>query len=70
MAAIESGFLGLTGRAAFMLGRSGHHESAGCIVVPAQKSGLSGCGTAEFFPEYHWMFSAQTTSLHGARLGR
>src|SRR5271168_794692 len=28
-------------------------RTRGCA---AQKSGLSACGTAEFFPEYHWMF--------------
>src|SRR5215470_17205227 len=40
------------------------------LLIAPQKSGLSARGTSEFFPEYHWMFSAQITSVHGARLGR
>jgi hypothetical protein len=32
-----------------------------------QKSGLSARGTAASFPEYHWMFSAQTASAQSPR---
>jgi hypothetical protein len=34
----------------------------------AQKSGLSARGTAASFPEYQWMFSAQTASAQSPRL--
>jgi hypothetical protein len=33
------------------------------LFVAGQKSGLSARGTSASFPEYHWMFSAQTCSV-------
>jgi hypothetical protein len=31
---------------------------------PIQKSGLAAIGTSAYFPEYHWVFSAQACSSH------
>jgi hypothetical protein len=41
--------------------------SNGCTRF-AQKSGLSARGTAASFPEYQWIFSAQTASAQSPRL--
>ena len=44
-------------------------ESKGRCPAGFQKSGLSACGTAEFFPGYHRVLSAQTSSC-GSSMAR
>jgi hypothetical protein len=40
------------------------------LRAPAQKSGFSAVGTAEYVPGCHWGFSAQTSSNHSSKARR